>query len=526
MPLRPFSLKPAEVHFPAPLAAWLILALWLIPGLIGHDPWKDDDAITIGVAFALQQGSSLTDLTLAGTPFPGAPLFYLIAQAPIRILSGWLPLHDAVRLTSGLFTLITLLATAACGRQLFGRAATHASPLFLAGSLGLLLRGHEAQPAVAVLAAAALLLWGMALLVQGRSGRAAPPALIGSALLPLAGGLPALLAALTVLAGATWLAPRRKRGRLLLPLACAAIASSLLVWLLAHSSLGLPTFGAEAYLKRLLTIAASLPWYAWPSLPVALWALWSCRRQAPRPEHRLLLVATTASFLAGGLSPHGDETAALIILLPLSLLAADGVGRLRRGAANALDWFASLTGTLALALAWLGGIAIAFGIPAKVAANFSRQTPGFIADPSPLVLLLCAVITLGWLVLLLRTPRSPFRNLIRWSGGVAACWAVFMLLWGPSIDYAKSYRPVANSLKARLTKAPGCILGRDLSDAQRASLDYFSGIRTVLSGSGCQWLISRLPLSEDDIAAGPWSVDSSHRRPGNRHEQFTLWRRQ
>jgi hypothetical protein len=104
-------------------------------------------------------------------------------------------------------------------------------------------------------------------------------------------------------------------------------------------------------------------------------------------------------------------------LVPLTLLAATGAARLRRGAANAFDWFGMMTFTLIAGLIWLGGIAMLTGEPARVAKNFSKPAPGFIAEASPLLILLAIAASVGWIAVMLRTPRSPWRAAARWSVG-------------------------------------------------------------------------------------------------------------
>ena len=61
------------------LAALLCIA-WILPGLIGHDPWKPDEAHTFGVVYEILRGGSWVVPALAGEPFlDKPPLFYLTA---------------------------------------------------------------------------------------------------------------------------------------------------------------------------------------------------------------------------------------------------------------------------------------------------------------------------------------------------------------------------------------------------------------------------------------------------------------
>jgi hypothetical protein len=60
---------------------------------------------------------------------------------------------------------------------------------------------------------------------------------------------------------------------------------------------------------------------------------------------------------------------ALLLLSPLVLLAVPGVASLRRGAANAFDWFGMITFSVFALLAWIGWSAMVFGWPEKLATT-------------------------------------------------------------------------------------------------------------------------------------------------------------
>jgi hypothetical protein len=109
---------------------------------------------------------------------------------------------------------------------------------------------------------------------------------------------------------------------------------------------------------------------------------------------------------------------------------------------------------------------------------------------------------------MLRTPRSPWRAAARWSVGLTTIWLLLMTLWLPWIDYGKTYRGVSADLRHALGTNPGCIARRGLGLAQRASLDYFNGIRTV-GGSKCRqcrhMIVQAGTAQRTRICrAGPW----------------------
>jgi hypothetical protein len=268
-----------------------------------------------------------------------------------------------------------------------------------------------------------------------------------------------------------------------------------------------------------------LAWASWPVLPLALWSLWLERRHLSKPATALLLAAAVAALLMF-VADAPKPTALMPALVPLTLLAAAGAGRLRRGAANALDWFGMMTFTLVAALIWLGGIAILTGEPARVAKNFSKPAPDFIAEASIMAIVIAIAVSVGWIAIMLRTPRSPWRAAARWSVGLTTIWVLLVALWLPWIDHGKSYRGVSADLRRDLGKHPGCIAQRDLGLALRASLDYFNGIRTVsgAQAKNCRHLlVQAVPNSRQGLTN--WTLIRETSRPGDKTERLRLYRR-
>jgi hypothetical protein len=149
---------------PLPPSGWtlaVLLALYICTGLIGHDPWKNDDAVTIGVVHDMVANGNWLTPGLAGRPYPDAPLYYWVAAAGSRLLSWLLPVHEATRLASGVFTLLALGFIHLAARELHGREQAPAAPLLLAGSIGFLFHAHEAQPMLATLTAHTAAYWGL-----------------------------------------------------------------------------------------------------------------------------------------------------------------------------------------------------------------------------------------------------------------------------------------------------------------------------------------------------------------------------
>ncbi|HEX5464552.1 MAG TPA: glycosyl transferase, partial [Burkholderiales bacterium] len=95
----------------------LLCVAWILPGLIGHDPWKPDEAYSFGLIYHIIRHGDWVVPMLAGQPFlEKPPLYYLTAAAFAKAFSPPLALHDAARLASGFYMAIVFLFTGFAGR--------------------------------------------------------------------------------------------------------------------------------------------------------------------------------------------------------------------------------------------------------------------------------------------------------------------------------------------------------------------------------------------------------------------------
>ena len=533
---------------PIKTALFLLVCLaWLLPGLVGHDPWKTDEALALGAVAEMLRSGDWAVPMLAGEPYlDRAPLFFWTAAAFARIFGTWLPLHDAARLASGFFMAITMAGVHVAAVALHGRRAGRIAVLLLIGCLGLLIRAHEMSTDLAGLAGVSVGVAGLAMAAT-RAWIGGPLLGVGLGVAFLGDGLmPALLIGLLSLllpaTGPEW----RSRAYLLavatgfaiaVPLAGAwpvilaqrdpALSAQWLGVALAtrwSSGVSLGTFTDLAYFPRIL------PWYAWPALPLAAWTAWRARKSlATRTDLRLPLAATLLFFVLLCVLAEAREVNAMPLLVPLVLLGVAELDSLPRGAASALDWFGVTTFSLMALILWVGFVAAMTGSPAGVAAWLQREVPGYQYPFRFIPFALAVLLTCIWVVVVARSLRTTRRAVVNWSAGITMVWMLTMMLGLPLIDQARSYRGVAARLAAAIGPST-CTVGAGVGDAQRALLDYFVGLRVVLpehrDSARCDTLLAQVsPGHLTTVDETRWKETWRGSRPGDKSESLVLYRR-
>ena len=527
---------------PSGWALALLLSLYIFVGLIGHDPWKHDDAITIGIVFEMFSSGNWLLPHLAGQPYPDAPLYYWLATLFAKLFAWLLPVHEGARLASGLCTLLSLQFILLAARELHGKDFAASAPLTLAGSIGFLYHAHEAQPMLAVLMAHTAVYWALALLPRRPQlavpvfGAALATAFLAAGLLPALVLLPLILITLALSEKRGSDALRLLAGVLLALALCTAwlLPVNLLHPQYAESLLRseMAEFGRSVPLNNLLRYLNMLLWYAWPALPLAAWGLWSKRRALKSRPLLLPLLAFFSTLLLLACLVPSRSAPTLLLLPPLVLFTVPGVATLRRGAANAFDWFGMMSFSFFAALVWVGWSAMVFGWPERLARQAVRLEPGFVGQLSLPHAVFALALTLLWFWLIVTSPRSPMRSIMHWMAGLTLFWVLLATLWMPWIDYGKSYRSLSASLDKALPQHASCIANVNLPASILASLDYFDGIRTVPlkseAGKRCNWLLLQGDVRRPNrLVTEGWQHHWEGNRPVDRRasEKFHLYRR-
>ncbi|MDH5534705.1 MAG: glycosyltransferase family 39 protein [Betaproteobacteria bacterium] len=518
---------------------------WILPGLIGHDPWKPDEAYTFGVVYEILQGGSWVVPRLAGENFLSEPpLFYLSAAASAWIFSGLLPVHDAARLATGFYMALTFVFCGLAGRELHGARHGVISSLLLLGCFGLVVRSHQLINDAASLTGFAIAYYGFALAVR-RPAAAGFWIGTGVGLVFMTQGVLETAIVALIAAALPLFGPWRSRAYAAsMAIACATAAPWLVIWPImlhlespallsewlwseniVHLLTGDGTAAGLMYYLRLL------PWYAWPVWPIALWALWAAREKGySRPAVALPLAGFLITLGALGTAPT-RELYALPLLIPLTLLAAPASDSLRRGAAHAWYWFSVMTFTFFVVVLWFYWSGLELGLPARLHVHLHRIQPGYHPGFRWLPFTLGAFYTLAWFGMVAGFKRSPQRPLIVWAAGLTTVWALLAILFIGWIDTGKSYRSMVASLSQALPKKYDCISSRYLGESQRAMLHYYAAIITYRNEANdrrrkCQLMLVQGQPDYEVVPRGNWRKIWEGGRPRDKDELYRLYQRQ
>lgn len=572
-------MKPVRLPAAATLALprWALFALgllYILPGLIGRDPWKDD-AGSFGIMWTMANGTWADWLApnIAGLPVADeGPLAFWLGALCIKLF-GWL-LGDvnAARIsTIAIFITgtISVWYTAfhlgrrpeaqplrlAFGGQPepddYGRTLADTALLIYLGCLGLLLFSHETLAVTLQGSLVAYFLYRAVRYVEAPSVRNA--VLIGLSL----GGLvltrgwhTPLTLVLTLFLGTRFLAVPPGRTLSHLAIACVTALAIAAVWIAPAtiarpygllpvanwfswnaSQLGLPGWTS---IKSFLRIGI---WFFWPAWPFAAWAIYAWRRQ----DHMLHIVLPVSFVGALALlilcDPAPENGDLLKLLPPLAIMAAFGLPTMKRGAINAIDWFSMMVLTMIASFVWLFWVAKLTGWPAQFAKNVLKLIPGFKPEFDVLAVLVAASGTIGWIVLvhwrLSRQPSVLWRAVVLSSGGLILLWVLLMTLFLPELNYGKSYANVAKQIAAKMPADSTCI-DTNVGHAQRASFAYFGKLpfAGVQRGGQCDLLLLQdsVKVKDDREALRPpkgrdWKLLWEGRRASDRDERFRLYQR-
>lgn len=506
-----------------PRLVLLVLALaYVSAGLFGRDPWKTDDVVSLATMLSALQSQGVDWLI----PHIGAlkltedgPLVMWLGAILIHLFGPWLGEITASRLLNMIWFGITLgsvwYGTYLLGRRTeaqplalpfggeptvkdYGRLLADVATLLFLATGGVLLRFHETSDVPANLAFQTLGFYALARMMDKPKMGATMLvlALVGAFLTRALPGVAPLLLTLPFAffkRSALWSARYYAIGSVLLAavlIACWWIPTMQLhpEWMKAWLHWNRLSFGLPEY-EHAVRPLRDLPWFLWPTWPLALLALWQWRRWTMAPHICLPLALVLGALLTLFISPQSDEAEYVLLICPLAVLAAFAIPTMRRGVINTLDWFALMCFSVTAACVWIGWFALHFGIPKQISLNIARLTVGFEPNIAWWSVVLAFVCTLCWIAMIVwrvkANPNALWRGSLLAAGGLTISWIMLVLLWMPAIDYVRSYRPMSAEIRKTLeglSVTPGelaCLRGQGLALGPRASLYVFNHIELV-----------------------------------------------
>jgi len=523
----------------------VLFLLWMLPGLIGRDPWKADEPYSFSIVRHILQTGDVVVPSVTGVPFLEKPPLYYVTSALVgRAFSGVLPLHDAVRLVNIAWIALTLLFLGLAVREISGTNAAWAAPVILMGCTLIQMPAHKTLTDVALLTGFSAAWYGIAI-SRRRPSWGGFWTGTGLGIGFLAKGLlaPGVITATALALPLIYPEWRRKEYARAQGVAALAALPWLIIWptaLFFHSKeffvewFWYQNFGrffgfarggnGDSHLFYLLNLA----WLAFPVLFLALWTAWSFRSQLRgNAVFELPLVSLLVTFAVLSASSSSREIYALPLLLPLTMIAAAGIERLQDSAAGALDRVITvLLGLTGLAL-WIIWLAQVSGYPVLARHLF----PGT-AHYQPLDALLlgsAAFVTVIWIAVARRMFGQAILFPLSWTAGIIFLWGLSMTLWLPWLEGTTSYRDVFTSLREHLPGHYQCVASYGIGESERSMLEYYAGVQPYPLELGnpfpCDLLLVGFDRERIDGASSHgWHIEWEGIRPKeNPKEHFTLY---
>ncbi|MGE8567296.1 MAG: ArnT family glycosyltransferase [Achromobacter sp.] len=505
----------ATAKLPRLILLGLALA-YIVAGLFMRDPWKTDDAVGLATMItAIREGGITWLLPQVGllAHAEEGPLVTWVGAICIWLFGPFIGDITAGRLPNLLWFGITAASvwygTYLLGRRSeaqplalpfggepeprdYGRMLADAALLLLLATVGILQRTHETTVVPAIMACQALAFYSLARSVDRPfTGTTTLGIALAASFLTRGwvGATPIMIGALLAFY------PRSQlwKCKRWLPWAVLVTVVLILAWWIPASessqywirnwkTWNLSSFALPSWHDVGRTLR-DLPWYLWPTWPLALLAVWRWRDWIYAPHIWLpLMLLVCAALVLFGLEEATDSEYVLLAV-PCAVLGAFSLPTLRRGVVNTLDWFAVMCFSLTAATAWLGWVALHFNWPAQISRNIARQTTGYEPVISWGAFTLAVIFTVAWIALVvwrLRVrPQALWRGTVLSAGGLTVTWILLVLLWQPAVDYARSYRTVSGQLAQALAQhtRPGeCVRGLSLGSGQRASFLIFNNL--------------------------------------------------
>ncbi len=491
-----------------------LFLIYLIPGFLGRDPWKYDDAIGFGVVQQIIStgGDTWFQAKVAGQLVPGFSTIAFWPNAFLYQAFSWTELPPFLLSILGSLCWVALfffliwetgyawgcLPEAQPEKLPFGGqpspteyAATLADGVFLLAlsTVGWVTRFHEISLFAAQMCAAVLVLRSGAFLLENKILSGVSLFFVSILLLALFHSfIGAVLLAVSAIVSFSLIKP--KKGCWLgIPL-----IGLLLLFMIDYFFQGYLYFSAARAIPKWSSLGG---WEQLGRLADWVWVLWPacflvlifCLRYAKRWDMFHKILATYSLFILGlaCLFVSDIESFLFLVIPSLLLLTVFTLPILGRAVISLLDSFAFVFfGGLILVL-WVGWLAFYTGSPPGMTRLIAKWVPGFAMPFNFLSIIFAILLTASWgMVVIWRLrwhPRVLWRGIVLSASGVTVVWGLLSTLWLPAINHSRSYQDIALSVKDRFIKynqsqnnheygAKNCVATEQLDLPQRAIFAY------------------------------------------------------
>ncbi|CAB3805747.1 Undecaprenyl phosphate-alpha-4-amino-4-deoxy-L-arabinose arabinosyl transferase [Paraburkholderia fynbosensis] len=542
------------------------LSLYLVPGIVGREPWKQDETYTFGIIQHMAKSGDWIVPTNAGVPFmEKPPLFYWIATGLMRASSGSLRPADGARLATLLSMLITFAAVAATARVISGGARwdtrdVTGALLLLAGTIGLVKHAHDLFTDVGQMGASAVALYALTKIVLIVDDSSPGRLWVASSLLGISTAATFMTKGLLmpgVLGSSACIVPslvrscrsRRYMAALLIAGGVALPLMFIWPWLLAERSTSLfETWFWDNNVGRFLgfsvpelgsdnTLSTSLKALFFFAFPVGPLALTTITRAASWRQPGLIVAAlvTCTGLVTLCLSATMRELYLLPLLPALTPLGADALPRLPLALQRAWAGLASMVAVVCLSIVWSAWWIMRGPVGQHHwLAPLHRWLPLEYELPArqPVAVLTALALTMAWIAAQRSIARSgSLRGAASWAAALTLGWGLAATLVLPWIDDAKSYRVVfEHAAHAMTTTVPsgGCVTSDGFGESEAPMFEFYTKRQVVGAGTSDSWRC-RILVVQTPSATAParptWKPFWSGSRPGDSQEHFFLYQK-
>lgn len=536
------------------------LIIYLLPGIYGHTPWKQDENYSFGIIQTMYETGNWLVPTNAGETFmEKPPLYYWVATLTSKLLSGILPLHDSARSASLLFSVINFSFFILLTRRILQAPRFDDYRIWVTFALyisvpGILRHSHDMFTDVALMTGTTVALYGLTgLILQKKITMSALWLCLGSASTFLSKGvfIPGVL--WITLCACPLLQAQCRTKTFWMPCLLAAAGTLVLIlpWpvmlYLQHPDLfivwfwennvgrflgfSVPVLGAHA---KFIRIPEALILFAFPvGILSVFYFLRHPIKRITDVNNVVIVLFPVIGIILLQVSASSRALYLLPFIAPMAILA----GKLFIDLSpKVLRYIASFS-----AAVWSVAIVLTWGIYLFKVSEYKSTWLALLDKWLPqsyqlyllwLPLIFALAITLLWFCRNTLFPRinPAMQAALNWGLGATITWGVIFSLLVGWIDYSKGYESVFTDLRHKLAgeyRDSDCMASYSLNESEAPMFYYFTGIlhqpqENFNKPDHCRWLIT---LS-DNIQPAPngMSLFWYGNRPGEKHNNIVVYK--